>query len=148
MAKRRDIQISHEFVSHIPAKRAEGILYVSIDYATAVHNCFCGCGSKIVTPISPTGWRLTFDGDSVSLSPSVGNWALPCHSHYWIEGDRAVWAGDASQEQIDRGRERDRAAREAYFGSSAKRESVVEMQPSKKAKEGLLTRLRKRFFGK
>ena len=61
------VKIKHEFVEFIPKEREEGVLYVSIPYATAVHNCFCGCGLKVVTPISPVGWQLTFDGETVTF---------------------------------------------------------------------------------
>jgi hypothetical protein len=114
---KQDFLIEHEFVEFIPAKRDAGKVYVSIPYTTAVHDCFCGCGTKVVTPISPTGWRLIFDGDTVSLDPSVGNWGFRCRSHYWIRRNRVVWAGDMSQEEIERGRARDRASRDAYFGA-------------------------------
>ena len=63
-------RITHEFVDTVPAAREEGKVYVSMKYASAVHSCFCGCGTKVVTPISPTGWNLTFDGDTVSFNPS------------------------------------------------------------------------------
>ena len=53
---------------------------MSIPYATAVHLCACGCGNKVVTPFSPAEWQLTYDGDTVSLSPSIGNWQFPCKS--------------------------------------------------------------------
>jgi hypothetical protein len=36
----RPVRIKHEFVEFIPKERQEGVLYVSISYATAVHNCF------------------------------------------------------------------------------------------------------------
>jgi len=111
-----DIPIEHEFVDFVPKEREDGKLYVSIKYATAVHNCFCGCRTKVVTPITPADWQLTFDGDTISLYPSVGNWSFPCRSHYWIKRDRVVWAGDMSEEDIEVGRARDRAARNAYFG--------------------------------
>lgn len=78
----------HKFVEYIPSELEEGILYVSIDYCVAVHRCYCGCGSEIVTPIAPTGWKITFDGDTVSLTPSIGNWNLSCRSHYWIERNK------------------------------------------------------------
>jgi len=34
----------------------------------------------VVTPLSPTGWSLIFDGETVSLYPSIGNWNFPCRS--------------------------------------------------------------------
>lgn len=110
-------QIAFEFVDVVPATREEGKLYISIKYRTAIHSCLCGCGMKVVTPIRPTGWRLTYDGDAVSLHPSIGNWSFKCRSHYWIEQNAVVWAGAMSQEEIEMGRARDRAARELYFGT-------------------------------
>jgi hypothetical protein len=88
--------IEHRFVDSAPDDLQEGVLYVSIPYATALHLCPCGCGSEIVTPISRKGWSLTFDGASVTLHPSVGNWNYPCRSHYWIRRDRIEWAKDHS----------------------------------------------------
>lgn len=139
---KKDFPITHEFVEFIPAQRAERTIYVSIPYATAVHNCFCGCGEKVVTPISPTGWRLTFDGDTVSFLPSVGSWGLECRSHYVIERDTVCWAGDMSQEAIDRGRARDRRAREEYFQASEAAESVIEQQPEEAKSRSLWARLK------
>ena len=114
---RRLVRIKHEFVEFIPKERQEGVLYVSIPYATAVHNCFCGCGLKVVTPISPVGWQLTFDGETVTLSPSVGSWSFPCRSHYFIRRDAVVWGGNMSQDEIEWGRARDREARDQHFGT-------------------------------
>ena len=71
-----------EFVMSIPDSLAERTLYVSMEYATVTHKCCCGCGLEVVTPLSPTDWKLTFDGVSVSLDPSIGNWSFPCRSHY------------------------------------------------------------------
>lgn len=112
---KRRLKVRHEFVEFVPKDREEGVLYVSIPYATAVHNCFCGCGIKVVTPISPVGWQLTFDGETVSLWPSVGNWSFPCRSHYFIRHDAVEWAGDMSDEAIARGRGKDQAARRQHF---------------------------------
>lgn len=109
------MKIRHEFVEFIPKVREPGVIYVSIPYATAVHDCFCGCGTKVVTPISPVGWSLTYDGETISLSPSVGNWSFPCRSHYFVQRDTVMWAGDMSDERVERGRAGDRAARAAYY---------------------------------
>jgi hypothetical protein len=76
--------LRHEFVEIIPDHIEEGTLYISIKYCTAIHKCACGCGNEVVTPISPTGWQLSFDGKSVSLYPSIGNYNINCQSHYWI----------------------------------------------------------------
>ena len=84
--------IRHEFVSEIPRHIEPATVYVSIEYTTAVHLCACGCGNEVVTPLSPRDWNLTFNGDTVSLAPSIGNWGLNCRAHYWIRDDTVVWA--------------------------------------------------------
>ena len=78
------MKITHKFVDFIPEQIEEGILYVSIEYCTAIHKCVCGCGNEVVTPLSPTDWELIFDGKTVSLNPSIGNWNFECKSHYFI----------------------------------------------------------------
>ena len=79
------------FVEFLPDELETGKLYISMQYATASHKCCCGCGCDVVTPISPTDWHLAFDGRSISLTPSIGNWSYPCRSHYWIRHNRVVW---------------------------------------------------------
>ena len=127
--KRPAIPICHEFVEFIPEQLDERTLYVSVKFASAAHLCVCGCGNKIVTPINPTGWELLFDGDTVSLHPSIGNWRFRCRSHYWIVRDRVVWAGPMSEREIATGRGRDRKLTEIYFSdvlaSSDKDESAL-----------------------
>jgi Family of unknown function (DUF6527) len=113
-----DIPFKHEFVEYVPAEPEAGTLYVSIPFATAVHKCACGCGQEVVTPLSPTDWQLTFDGQKVSLNPSIGNWSFPCQSHYWITRDRVRWARHMSRREIDAGRQRDRWLKERYFNSA------------------------------
>lgn len=114
------LKIRHEFVEFVPKQLESGVLYVSVPYATAVHSCFCGCGLKVVTPISPVGWQLIFDGETVSLWPSVGSWSFPCRSHYFVRRDTIEWARNMTEDQITWGRHRDRAAREQHYdGQSA-----------------------------
>jgi Family of unknown function (DUF6527) len=107
--------VAHEFVEHLPDELQQGRIYVSIPFATAAHKCCCGCGNEVVTPLSPTGWSLTFDGETVSLDPSIGNWSFPCQSHYWITRNKVNWARRWSQKEIERGRQRDRGAKQTYF---------------------------------
>ena len=102
----RHTRLKHQFVHHIPEHLEPGILYVSVDYATAVHSCCCGCGQEVVTPLSPAGWKLTFDGETVSLSPSIGNRYFECRSHYFIERNQIIearpWTSEwDEQEGID-----------------------------------------------
>lgn len=100
-------KLEHEFVVSIPEKLQPGRLYVSVTFATIAHLCCCGCGNEVITPLSPTDWRLVFDGVSVSLTPSIGNWSFPCRSHYWVRRGRIVRARPLTQEAVDRGRARD-----------------------------------------
>jgi hypothetical protein len=104
-------------VEFIPKELAEGILYISMPYASVCHLCFCGCGMKVVTPLSPTDWRLLFDGETVSLDPSVGNWSYPCRSHYVLRANRVIWMGHLSEREIRRIRENDARDKARYYGS-------------------------------
>src|SRR5205807_234586 len=72
----RRTALAHEFVEYMPDQLKDGVLYVSIPFATGAHKCCCGCGQEVVTPLSPTDWKLIFDGRSISLDPS--NLSLPC----------------------------------------------------------------------
>jgi len=99
--------LRHEFLTSFPDRLEPGVLYVSIPYATAAHLCCCGCGTEVVTPLSPAGWKVTYDGESVSLHPSIGNWGLACKSHYWIQNDRVRWSRRFDANEIDAVRWRD-----------------------------------------
>ncbi len=114
---KQEITLKHEFVEFIPEELKPGRVYISIRFATVSHLCVCGCQNKVVTPLTPTDWRLIFDGKTISLDPSIGNWSFACQSHYWIRNNRVRWAPKWSQKQIDRGRSRDQSAKEKYLGS-------------------------------
>jgi len=107
-------RLEHEFVELMPDVLKPGTLYISIEYTIAIHLCACGCGEKVVTPFSPAEWRMTFDGDTVSLHPSIGNWSFDCQSHYLIERNRVRWAKPFSKEMINRVRAGDAAALQRY----------------------------------
>jgi len=126
--------LTHEFVEFIPDVIEEGKIYVSIDYATAVHKCGCGCSKEVVTPLSPTDWKLIFDGKTVSLDPSIGNWGFPCRSHYWVRNDRAIWAEDWPHARVDANRADDRRAKEQYYSGAEEAKTVVE--PPRPATKG------------
>lgn len=107
-----------ECVEFIPSALEDGVLYISVEYATAVHLCCCGCRSKVVTPLSRADWALIFEGDVVSLRPSIGNWSFPCQSHYWISQNQVRWASEMTPAQIEAGRRRDRERTERYFAGA------------------------------
>ena len=104
-----------KFVEYVPEVLEDGVLYISVQYGTASHKCACGCGQRVVTPIKPTDWALTWNGEEVSLDPSVGNWSFPCRSHYWIHNNRVVWSRPFSDYEIRLVREKDTRGRQAYF---------------------------------
>jgi hypothetical protein len=135
-------EIAFEFVDTVPPAREEGKLYISIKYRTAIHSCFCGCGMKVVTPIRATGWRFTYDGDTVTLYPSIGNWSFRCRSHYWIEKSRAIPAGDMPQARIEAGRQHDSAFKDAYFSrEKTEAQPTASVEPRTKERRSLWRRL-------
>lgn len=119
----------HEFVDYMPHDPQEGVIYVSIRFRTVVHRCACGCGTKIATPLSPANWKLTYDGDSISMSPSVGGWGLPCRSHYWISSNEIRWSTQWTDAQIAAGRTHDDSERLEYF---ERRSATSSLRPKPK----------------
>ena len=98
--------LKHEFVENFPNELKDGMIYVSIHFATAAHKCCCGCGEEVITPLSPTDWKLTFDGESISLDPSIGNWNFACKSHYRLsDNTQRSEMGSSVVSERDRDRE-------------------------------------------
>jgi hypothetical protein len=108
--------LTHKFVEEVPENLDPAVLYVSIEYGTAVHLCCCGCGGEVVTPLGRADWRLVFDGESVSLFPSIGNWSFDCESHYWIIEGRIRWDRKWSRPEIDAMRDRRAKQRDVQQG--------------------------------
>jgi hypothetical protein len=125
-------------VEFMPEVIEPGILYVSERYKTAAHLCCCGCGEKVVTPLNPAKWQLTQRRGEVSLYPSIGNWSLPCQSHYWIEGGRVQWSTAFTPAQIRATQARDRL--------DAAHVKVAPAAPAAPSREGLLQRLYRWFM--
>jgi hypothetical protein len=110
-------QLEHQFVKQLPEHLQAGVLYISMEYAIAAHRCCCGCGEEVVTPFTPTDWKMTFDGETVSLCPSIGNWNFACRSHYFIRHGLVIKATGWTDEQVERNRRKDRAAKSDYYGT-------------------------------
>jgi hypothetical protein len=148
--KRQD-QLTHEFVEFIPDQLQQGTVYISIPYATVVHKCCCGCGREVVTPLSPTtGWKLIFDGETISLDPSIGNWNLPCQSHYWIRQNRVLWVPKRSKREINSGKTQDNMVMDKYYNgeSSPVPQTIItktEGTNINKPLENLWQRIKKKF---
>lgn len=130
----RTKSLKHKFVNFIPRDIMEGVLYISMEYKTAVHKCCCGCGNKVVTPLLPTDWKLYNHGSTVSLDPSIGNWSFKCKSHYLIRRNRVVWCRQWSERGIEAGRVRDLKNKNNYYGlSSDNRPIGAQSTPSQSA---------------
>lgn len=148
---KRETVLTHEFVEYIPKDLKDGIVYVSVAFATAAHKCCCGCGREVVTPLSPTDWQLIFDGESISLDPSIGNWSFDCRSHYWIRHNKVQWAPRWSQKEIEAGRTHDRLAKERYFDSTTAptvrdTKGGVGTPAETQSRKGLWRKLKRRWF--
>lgn len=71
------------FVEYIPDILEYGKVYISEEYGCAIHKCLCGCGRKTVMPLGNGGWNLIKENnETVSFTPSVGNFNFDCKSHY------------------------------------------------------------------
>jgi len=135
--------LTPKFVEYIPDTIEPGILYVSMENTTAIHKCCCGCGQEVVTPLSPSDWRLIFDGKTISLEPSIGNWGFVCQSHYWITRNRVRWAERWSKERIDSAREFQRAE----FKVSIDSESAAISGIKGAEKDGMWRKIKKKLKG-
>lgn len=101
-------EFKFEFVSLIPNDLKKAVLYICLPCNVAIHMCACGCGEKVVTPIDPEGWKLIYDGESVSLSPSIGNWSYKCKSHYFIKNSKVEWARSWVNTEVEYNRKKGR----------------------------------------
>jgi len=127
----RQTEIRPEFVTLAPDVLEPGVAYVSMEYSTVLHLCCCGCGNQVVTPLAPARFHLTFDGKTISLNHSVGNWSFPCQSHYWIRRNQVLWDRPFGREEVATVRLRDQRAIEEHSKSRAmQRESSVVASPS------------------
>lgn len=107
--------MKHKFVEFIPEKLEEGVIYVAMEFGAVAHKCSCGCGNEVYTPLSPTDWKLTYDGESITLYPSIGNWGFDCESHYWIINNKVKWSGKWTEKEIQAGRKRDKLKKQAFY---------------------------------
>ena len=143
---RRFDRLKTVFVAEIPEVLEDGILYVSRECSVALHNCACGCGEEVSTPLVPTEYRLTMDGEDASISPSVGNHDFACASHYVIERGVIIWAGRMSRAAIEEGRRQDRELKRPPPLAKPKRVSSLAKRSIWKVGE-LLRALRRKLFG-
>ena len=108
------MKLRHRFVGYIPGDIEERTLYISVRYGTVIHKCVCGCGEEVVTPLGPTEWKFTYDGETISLQPSVGNWSFRCRSHYVIKYSCVQWARSMTMREVLEARSKTREYRRRY----------------------------------
>jgi len=102
-------------VEYLPKDLKQGILYVSEEFGIAGHLCPCGCKNKIMTPLDPSEWSFKEINYTPTLYPSIGNWQLPCRSHYLITHGNIEWSYDWSEDEIIVGREAEARKRKEYY---------------------------------
>lgn len=96
--KKRIDKLRPVYVEQIPDLLDPGLLYISMRFAICAHSCACGCGKKVFTPLGVKDWQLFYNGETITLSPSIGNYRFPCQSHYFIRRNRIVWISDTIKE--------------------------------------------------
>lgn len=102
-------------VEFMPKVLDDHVLYVSDRFKIATHMCPCGCRNKIVTPLGPYEWSISVKKGKPTLLPSIGNWQIPCRSHYWIKNGQVEWSYSWTDEEVKAGRRKEQAALESYF---------------------------------
>jgi acyl-CoA reductase-like NAD-dependent aldehyde dehydrogenase len=89
-------------------------------------------------------WRLSFDGESISLSPSIGNWNFPCESHYWITASQVRWAPAMTRREI----QRVRAAARERNGNQKRPELTAAPERNGAGNDARGRRLLRKLFGR
>ena len=116
-----DPHVTAVWVDDMPLSLEPGNLYISVKHRLTEHLCACGCGTEVSLPLSRSEWRIEYDGEFVSISPSIGNWRLPCRSHYIIENGTHALGPCLTQKEIQTGRARDAKPRRPISQGDADR---------------------------
>lgn len=89
---RESVVLKLMFVETIPhlSEMEERTLYISMRFATLSHRCPCDCGRLVDVTLSPVTRSVTYDGEFLTLEPSIGV-KFPCGSHYSIIRNAIVW---------------------------------------------------------
>ncbi len=101
------------WVDDMPPSLEPGNLYISVKHRLTEHLCACGCGAEVSLPLGRNEWRIEYDGESVTVRPSIGNWRLPCRSHYIIDGGHTRWCPAWTEKEVRMGQAADRKAKTA-----------------------------------
>lgn len=117
--------LTPSFVEFMPDTLEENTLYISPRFALISHRCCCGCGEEVVLKLSPADWHMIYDGETVSIRPSIGNWGLKCQSHYWITKNQVQWAPKWSAKEIQANRQLDQPRKQSDKDRSTEKKSSV-----------------------
>ena len=109
------------WVEDMPPVLQPHTFYISTQHRLTEHLCACGCGAEISLPLGPSEWRIDGYGACVSLHPSVGNWRLPCKSHYVIHNSTTQWRETWTDQEIAAGRTHDRNAKDREIAANRRR---------------------------
>lgn len=88
----KQVDVAFEKVEFMPDFKdfKDNVIYISDEYKTASHKCMCGCGTEVNMPLTDYWWKYQIDSnDRISMQPSVGNYQIPCKSHYIITKGKA-----------------------------------------------------------
>ena len=140
-------RLAHKFVEYVPEVLEDAVLYISIPFRLISHRCCCGCGEEVVLKLSPCDWRLIFDGENVSIEPSIGNWNLKCRSHYWITKSCVRWAESWTDAEDQMSRRSIKVTRTDPYDPSATNEDSGEEAPRAMDKKptGLFSKVKRKL---
>ena len=110
-------------VHYLPKELEEGFLYLSEEFGVAGHLCPCGCKNKIITPLDPTEWSFKEVNSTPTLYPSIGNWQIPCKSHYWIINGNIEWSYEWTEDEIIAGQKDEYRRRKSYYEKLEKKQA-------------------------
>lgn len=85
-------------VDRIPRELEAGIVYHSEEYELGALLCACGCGHRI-NLLVPDSHRISSDGGSVTVRPSILVADGACLSHYFITSGEVEWSYPFSSAQ-------------------------------------------------
>lgn len=138
------MKVVPKFVDFMPEHLKDHVLYVAMDYGTVLHKCCCGCGNEVNTPLSPDDWILMFNGETITLKPSIGNWSFDCKSHYWITNSTIEWASQWDDNKIKKVRQIEFSERKAFYEEKRMNNSQEEISYNRPIIEA--SSKRKRWF--
>ena len=114
--KEKAQEIRPRFVESIPPGRPPaGEFLISIKYGMGVLRCPCGCGNTMDVNIEPHRWSIKWDGEHISVCPSISSDWMGCRSHYWVRRNRIVWGYPISRTAEEKKEKEEAKARERIY---------------------------------